>query len=614
VIYSRFFERLSLPSQLIKAINLLTRTEKQKTILVIIAQVFLGLMDLAGVALFGILASLTLDGIESRPPSPRVSNILNFIGLNNLRFQQQALVLATLASLLLIGRTLISVVITRRILHFLSIRGAELSNVAISKHISRNFVDVRNRPLQETIYFLTVGMVVISLGILGTLIILISDLILLLVLFTGLAVLNPWVAFSTLIFFSVIGITLFYTLSNRARILGELNSELSISNTKQIQNAFMSFREMYIRNRQIHFVRAFHDTRLELASVLSEIQFLPNISKYVIESSIVIGSTVICAIQFVLTDAKQAIATLSIFLAAGTRITPALMRVQQSLIQLKVSVATAKPTILFLEELEDIKPEISNEVPLDTEHVGFKSQVSLTEVCFAYPDSNGNLINILNLEIKQGERVAIVGSSGIGKSTILDLILGVLDVTSGHVTISGEPPKVAIRKWPGAIAYVPQETYICSGTIRDNVLLGYNDYEVPELLLTSALAKSQLLDFIQNLPNGIETVVLENGLNLSGGQKQRIGIARALVTNPKLLILDEATNSLDSQTEFNLSEAISELNPDVTIISVAHRLSSIRNYDKIVFIDSNRKIIIAQFQALCNLSIEFNSLARLADL
>ena len=614
MIYSRFFERLSLPSQLIKAINLLTRTEKQKTILVIIAQVFLGLMDLAGVALFGILASLTLDGIESRPPSPRVSNILNFIGLNNLRFQQQALVLATLASLLLIGRTLISVVITRRILHFLSIRGAELSNVAISKHISRNFVDVRNRPLQETIYFLTVGMVVISLGILGTLIILISDLILLLVLFTGLAVLNPWVAFSTLIFFSVIGITLFYTLSNRARILGELNSELSISNTKQIQNAFMSFREMYIRNRQIHFVRAFHDTRLELASVLSEIQFLPNISKYVIESSIVIGSTVICAIQFVLTDAKQAIATLSIFLAAGTRITPALMRVQQSLIQLKVSVATAKPTILFLEELEDIKPEISNEVPLDTEHVGFKSHVSLTEVCFAYPDSNGNLINILNLEIKQGERVAIVGSSGIGKSTILDLILGVLDVTSGHVTISGEPPKVAIRKWPGAIAYVPQETYICSGTIRDNVLLGYNDYEVPELLLTSALAKSQLLDFIQNLPNGIETVVLENGLNLSGGQKQRIGIARALVTNPKLLILDEATNSLDSQTEFNLSEAISELNPDVTIISVAHRLSSIRNYDKIVFIDSNRKIIIAQFQALCDLSIEFNSLARLADL
>ncbi len=608
------WKSLSSNESLIKCLNLLTELEKLKTLAIVLVQVLLGILDLAGVALIGILAALTLSGIDGREPGERVTSFLRAIHLDGYTFQQQAFLLALLATTLLVGRTFVSVLLTKKILHFLSRRGSQISTDAMAKLMSRSLQDIQERTVQESVYLLTVGVVVVSLGILGTLTILASDIILLAIMMTGLFIIDPVIALSSLIIFSIIGTALYYLLSNRAKELGELNSKLSVLNSQQIQNGIFSYREMFVKDRRNYFVNNFKQSRDELASVLAEVQFLPSISKYVIESSVVVSSTVICAIQFAVSDAYQAIATLSVFLAAGTRITPALMRIQQSAIQLRGSLATADPTLNFLDELSKVRNVIHKSKELNTNYDGFFPTIKLDSINFKYPNSNLHILKDFSLNIRAGEKIAFVGVSGVGKSSVVDLILGLLKPDSGEDIISGVPPAQAISDWPGSVSYVPQEIYIIPGTLRENILLGFESGEISEAIFDLAVTNSQLHNLINSLSNGIDSELKENGRNLSGGQKQRIGIARALLTSPKLLLLDEATSALDGQTEFDISQSISGLGDQVTIISVAHRLSTIMHYDRIVFLSGNGEHVVGKFEELREISAEFDLQAKMMGL
>ena len=184
----------------------------------------------------------------------------------------------------------------------------------------------------------------------------------------------------------------------------------------------------------------------------------------------------------------------------------------------------------------------------------------------------------------------------------------------GKVFISGIPPTSAIKKWPGAIAYVPQDVLIVNGTIRSNIALGFELGSVPEKEILRSLKVSQLEEFVSKLPKGIDTEVGERGAKLSGGQRQRLGIARALFTNPKLLILDEATSSLDGKTEASLSHAINALKGSVTVVLIAHRLSTVREADNIIYLESGRVRAIGTFEELRSSVPNFEIQARLMGL
>jgi ABC-type multidrug transport system fused ATPase/permease subunit len=163
------------------------------------------------------------------------------------------------------------------------------------------------------------------------------------------------------------------------------------------------------------------------------------------------------------------------------------------------------------------------------------------------------------------------------------------------VTISGETPQTAIQKWDGAVAYVPQDVFVINKTIRENLTLGYDSKSVPDNSITFALDTASLNDFVNSLPNGVNTEVGERGASLSGGQRQRLGIARALITDPHLLVLDEATSALDGETELRIAESINKLKGKCTVIMIAHRLSSIRNADKVIYMDGGRILAIGTF-------------------
>ncbi len=574
----------------------------------------MGFLDLLGVLAIGLLGALSVSGIQSRSPGDRVSGVLNFLRISETSFQLQVTFIGTTATFLLVGRTILSMIITRRILFFLSNRGAMISSNLVARILAQPLLFIQTRTSHETLFALTSGVSVITLQILATCIVMVADISLLLVMAVGLFVVDPGTALGTFAVFGIIGFILYRFMHLRANELGVESSQLNILSNQKITEVFSSYRESVVRNRRDYYSREIGKIRFLLAGNSAEMNFMPYVSKYVIETAMILGAVSLAAVQFVLQDATQAVATLAIFLAAGTRIAPAVLRVQQGMVTISGAIGQSAPTLNLIDQLGSA-PVIENiDDSVDVTHEGFVSEVNVKEVSLSYPNGSGYAIEKITLDIPVGSSVALVGPSGAGKTTLVDVILGVLSADEGTVSISGLSPLSAISKWPGAIAYVPQDVMISSGTIRQNVSLGYPIEAAKEDLVRSALKVAQLNEFVSNLPNGIDTHVGEQGSKISGGQRQRLGIARAMFTRPHLLVLDEATSSLDGETEASISEAIHELRGSTTVLLIAHRLSTVRNADIVVYLSNGRIIASGTFEQVRAAVPDFDRQASLMGL
>jgi ABC-type multidrug transport system fused ATPase/permease subunit len=450
--------------------------------------------------------------------------------------------------------------------------------------------------------------------VLATVMVIIADIALLMVMAVGLFIVEPKTATLTCILFISVGYFLHRYMKVRASSLGKSVSEVNIRSNEKIVEVLGSYRELVVRDRRDYYAREIGTLRIGLSKSMAELSFLPFVSKYVVESVMLIGTLIICGIQLLSQDSSQSFATLAIFLAAGTRIAPAVLRIQQGIVSIGSAIGQASPTMDLIQQLGSEELNQNLDDSLHQVHDGFIPDIDMQGVTFKYPQKDTYAIQGFSLLVKPGSSVAFVGPSGAGKSTIVDLMLGILKPESGTVTISGLPPLQAIRRWSGAIAYVPQDVSLSAGTIRENVVLGYPKDIGSEKQIREALDVAGLLEFVEGLPKGLDTEVGERGARLSGGQRQRLGIARAMITHPQLLVLDEATSSLDAETEDAISRSISKLHGNTTVVMIAHRLSMVRKSDIIVYMNEGKILAQGSFEELKSLVPEFRRQANLMGL
>ncbi len=596
-----------------RASRFIGRKDQRKILLVIAIQILLSLMDLVGVALVGILGAIAVSGVESQKPGGRIEWALTTVGIAEQSLTFQAVFLGLSAATLLLGRSILTVYFSRKTMKFLSRRGAQVSSNLISRLLRQDLIFIQAESSQKYLYSVTSGVTTIVLGVLGTLINLVSDLALMFVMGIGLFFVDPAMALGSLVLFGFIVSVLYKYLHIRVKELGISDAQLSVAANEKIVEVLSSYRESVVRNSRDFYAKRIANLKFKHADILAELSFLPSISKYVIEAAIVIGALFIGVIQFAKNDATNAVATIAIFMAAGTRIAPAILRIQQGALQIKGSLGSAEPTLKLFESLNIDFDELKLS-KIDFEHLSFEPHIEISNLHFAYPEQARPALQGINLEIFPGETVAIVGPSGSGKTTLVDVMLGILNPSEGKVEIGKFSPLDAISKFPGGIAYVPQATSIFDTSIRNNIGTGFDEELATDELIWKCLRIANLEEVVLNLPETINTEIGENGTRLSGGQRQRLGIARAFFTNPKLLVLDEATSALDGVTEAGISEEISKIKGTKTVILIAHRLSTVRNADKVVYLSDGQVRSVGTFNEVRNAIPDFADQAKLMGL
>lgn len=303
------------------------------------------------------------------------------------------------------------------------------------------------------------------------------------------------------------------------------------------------------------------------------------------------------------------IPTLSLFAVAAFRILPSMGRIFNAATQIRYysySLDVVINDMILLDETVNLKTS-SEHIPDKVIH--FDKSIELKDVYYRYPNAKGLVLNGISLTIPKFHSIGFVGPSGAGKTTIIDIITGLLIPTKGEVLVDGKKIKDDMSSWQRLIGYIPQNIYLLDDTIRHNIAFGLPNEKIDEAQVWSVLASAQLEKFVKSLPEGLDTFIGERGIRLSGGQRQRVGIARALYNNPNVLIMDEGTASLDNETECEIMQAMDFLSGKKTVIIIAHRLSTVKNCDLLYFIKHGKVLDYGTYDELFNKSIEFKTMA-----
>ena len=598
----------------IRSFKLLSSRAQQTFITVAFSQIVIGFLDLFAILIIGIIGSLAVAGISGFKNPKMAAQVIDIIGISNFSFQKQIAILGCFSALFLITKTLVSMWITKKTLGFLSNQGRIISKNLLSNLLRQKNIKLVMPEPQQSVFVFVRGISEISVGLLGSILNLISDFSLLVILVIGLLILDPITAVFSLILFSSLAVALYVLLHKSARNLGSEEARLTIAASDFMIDLTNIIEQIQIRDLQENYLEKFDHLQSAKTRNDADIAFLPLIGKYLLETGIVIGAILLCLVEFILKDSQQAIASLAIFLTAGTRIMPALLRLQQSSMKLRLTEALSKNAFELIDQIADSDIDTTNESFIESVPLVINHSVRASGVGFRYSEQSTFALNNIDFELNPGMMMSIVGPSGSGKSTLANLLVGSLTPTSGVILVQNETPSEISRRLPGTIGYVPQDIPIINGSLRENITLGLQQTPENESHLLQCILNAQLTKLLTDLPAGIDTDLRKEGISLSGGERQRLGIARALFSRPSLLILDEATSALDSETEYSISKAIQELRGKITIVMIAHRLSTVKSSDQIIYLENGTIVASGSFDELRKIVPSFDTQAGLMGL
>ncbi len=398
-----------------------------------------------------------------------------------------------------------------------------------------------------------------------------------------LLVVNPWISVITLVYLSLIALIVHQLVTKRALEAAQVNLRYSYRVAILMTEMMEALKELSLRNRLGDVAELVTNNRRQSVRARANGSILGLIPGFVFEAALIGGILLVGGVSYIDGGFTAALTSVALFATAGFRLIPAINGIQGGIVQAIASIPSASDVIGDLIASESDMKQSST--PGDTARIAENPRrLVLSNVRFRYPNATDDVIRGMSLDIPLGSSVGIVGPSGAGKSTLIDLLLGLSVPSAGSITIDGEPLQSVLRQWRGRVGYVPQRVALFDGTIAQNIALTWTD-EVDRDRVMHALERAQLSSLVTSREGGMDERIGERGDSLSGGQQQRLGIARALYADPLVLVLDEATSSLDTKTEDEVTRAIRSLHGEVTLISVAHRLSTIKDYDQVCYVD-----------------------------
>ena len=613
-----------------QSLDLLPHADRRKYRIAVALQMAASLLDLAGVLLFGVVGVLAATIAQGGTPPSALEDLLDQFGLGNLALSTATLIIAGLAAALLVLKGIVTLVITRRVARFLGRCAAAVSADLCEQFFRLPLVRVQAQTSQHAGFALSHGVTAAVIDVLSNAMVMRAEVALLAVLGATLLIVDPLTTVVAIVYFGLMVFFLTRGLAGWSKRTGEVIADTEVGGISAVQDGIATFREVSVAGHRDFYAEKFQDLRWRSSMALADQRYIGQIPRYVMEIGMVVGAVLLLVLLAATQDTAQAVGSLALFLTAATRVMPSLLRLNGA----RLTMHSVRGRADYAFEMKDYCATYARQTPptevaevRPAEQAGGPQTLSnplgglatplgiqVSDLIVTYPESDSVALMDVSFTLPAGANLALVGPSGAGKTTLADAILGVVEPTAGEVLIGDTHPASLIRSYPGMIAYVPQDVALVSGTIRDNVAIGLWPDQIDGERVWDALERARLASFLQESREGLDTSIGERGVRLSGGQRQRLGIARALYSNPRLLVLDEATSALDADTEHLVTGMLSSIGSDVTTVTVAHRLATIRQADLVLYLEGGRVLASGSFEEVRAAIPQFDRQAQLLGL
>ena len=465
--------------------------------------------------------------------------------------------------------------------------------------ISRVMAEFLNRPYEEylgadipTVFRITDSDIPQTFALMLALLSLASEVVVSCLIFLVLLIQNVQMTLFVMLVFGVLTLVIVKVLKPRLNRIGAKNQAIQSRIAKWRIQATYGLKDVKVLNREEFFVRNYYETGKVGANVARNYAVLNNTPRLLIETIFIVSMLGYVAIYINGGgDVSEMMTTIATFGVAAIRVLPSVNRINTYITE----IAYTTPSLNFV--YENLQQGMKTDAMLaerkansQKEKLKLDDKIELNHISFHYPDSDKNIFTDAYMVVPRGKSVGIMGSSGAGKSTIVDILLGLLHAQEGQITCDGVDIFKNYESWLAQIGYIPQSIYLIDESIRENIAFGIDADKIDEKRIWEVLEEAQLKEFIEELPEGLDTTIGDRGIRLSGGQRQRIGIARALYHNPEILVFDEATSALDNETEAAVMEAVNSFHGKKTMVIIAHRLNTIEKCD-IIYKVENEKIV-----------------------
>jgi len=559
--------------------------DRKKLPLLFLFFLFLSLVDLLGLGLIGPYVSIIVD------PDALDGNLGEIVQYFGLPSQKQDLLISIGVILLVVFvlKTTFAIFVNKKIIDFGQGQQVRLRKLLMSSFQSLSYVEYLKRNSSEYIYSIQQLSQQFGLSVLLPILRIISDSIVGIVILSFLA----WQSFSALaLLVSLLGLMVFIydrLFKKNIKRYGENANKASTLMLQGVQEGLEGFKEIRILGKEKHFYKQVANSATEFSYYSIKSQILAITPRYLLELSLIIFIVLLVSLTLISGgDFEALIPTVAMFGVAALRLLPSANLLSSGLVQLRFSRDAVSRLYSDVKSTSDTNFKLISDLSNSTQPT-FKS-LTLNSVSFSYPNTNKKVLDRISLEINSGESIGFIGTSGSGKTTLIDIILGLLNPQEGIIKLNDSLLKNSLNVWRSQLAYLPQQVFLLDNTLSQNIALGIDPDKINYDRLLSAINKAKLSGLVDELKDGVDTLIGERGMRLSGGQRQRIALARAFYHERDILVMDESTSALDSETEEEIVEEIKRLKGEKTLLVIAHRLTTLKHCDKIYEL-GNGKII-----------------------